>query len=236
MTSTYGTGSQWVWTYACAGADYITNANVPTLDIAMSNGGEGFMVGDVLSLNNVATNWNQPVLNYDPFTAEVTQTSTATFIDDIVEGSVAINTTTNATTGEIQKGTLHYKEQDYRQPIISGETYDVFVKAYKVSGDTTLDMGISATTTSTHNPHPGPEIKYFWQNQELPTSSTGDTLLYYSYKATLTGDLFLGPTPGTVGEMVIEKVVFSKQEYRRDVADENMLLQKHFGGSYMGGI
>ena len=236
VTSTYGTGAQWVWVYACAGADYITNASVPTLDIALSNGGEGFTVGDILHLNNVATNWNQPVLNYTPFTAEVTQTSTPTFIEDIVTGSVTINTTTNTSTGEVQKGTLYYKEQDYQQPVVSGETYDVFVKAYKVSGDTTLDMGISATTTSTHNPHPGPEVKYFWQNQELPTSTTGDTLLYYSYKATLTGDLFLGPTPGTVGEMVVEKVVFSKQEYRRDVADENMLLQKHFGGSYMGGI
>ena len=239
VSTSYGTGSQWLWNYDSAGANFIANGSVPTLNIAPFDTGQGYDIGDTFTLPNVgATGWNQPANPYTPFIATVLQTGTATITDNVAEGSIKINTTTNAGTGIIQKGTIFYKEQDYQQPVIAGETYDVFIKAYKVSGDTTLDMGISATTASTSyfNLSPnGPEVKYFWQNQELPPS-TGDTLLYYSYKATLTGDLFLGPTPGTVGEMVIEKVVFSKQVYRRDVADESMLIQRNFGGSYMGGI
>ena len=234
----YGTGSQWLWNFSTAGANYIANGSVNTLNITPFDYGQSYDVGDTFTLPNVATGWNQPASPYTPFVATITQTGTATITDDLTTGSVTINTTTNALTGVVQRGTLYYKEQDYKHPVVSGETYDVFVQAYKVSGNTTLDMGISATTASTSyfNLSPnGPEVRYFWQNQELNPSS-GNTLLYYSYKATLTGDLFIGPTPGTVGEMVIEKVVFSKQVYRRDVADESMLIQRNFGGSYMGGI
>ena len=242
ISSAHGTGLQWIWNLSCEGAagNAAQNGGTATLNTIPYEYGSGWQVGDSLSLKYDATGWNQPQVGYEPFIATVVQTGQGTITEDTSDQSITLNTT-SAEGVWTQNNTLYYKEMDYKTPVISGETYDVFVDAYKVSGNTTFNMGISATTASTspfNQPNggtPGPEVKYFWQNQELQSFS-GETLLYYSYKATLTGDLFLGITPGTIGEIVIKKVVFSKQVYRRDIADEQMLIQRNFNGSFMGGL
>ena len=46
----------------------------------------------------------------------------------------------------------------------------------------------------------------------------------------------MGISPNTGGEIVIENLVFSKRALKRDPADENMLIEKNFAGTYMGGV
>ena len=133
-----------------------------------------------------------------------------------------------------QTSTISYDNTNYNHPIVAGEIYDVIFKGYSVSGNTTtslgsLDLGVSGITATV----PTPLVTYLIQNEELSfTSST----IHRTYTATETGNLFVGVTPNTGGEIVIESLVFSKRALKRDPADENMLIEENFGGTYMGGV
>ena len=212
--------------------------------------GVGFQDGDTITIPvaNIGGTGPDAVIT-------VTQTDNGTIVFNSGLGdddNVILDTTTSIYGPQTSK--LYYKEytapavndagnlesSGYQRPVVEGETYDIFLRGYGVSGTTSIDMGFSATTASTspfNQPYPtGPQVTYVFKDFSLPTEITGNTSFYKSYKATLTGNLFVGITPGSIGKVVLESVVVSKQAYRRDLADESMLIEKHFGGSYMGGI
>jgi hypothetical protein len=92
-----------------------------------------------------------------------------------------------------------------------------------------LDLGVSGITATV----PTPLVTYLIQNEDLSfTSST----IHRTYHATQTGNVFVGVTPNTAGEIVVESLVFSKRSLKRDPSDENMLIEENFGGTYMGGL
>ena len=209
--------------------------------------GVGFQDGDVITIPAAVIGGTGPNA-----VITVTQTDNGKITFDSTDDNVVLGATTSIYGS--QSSTLYYKEYDApalndagviqsngsQNPVVEGETYDIFLRGYGISGNTSIDMGFSATTASTspfNQPYPtGPQVTYIFKDFSLPTVITGNTSFYRSYKATLTGNLFVGLTPGSIGEVLLESVVVSKQAYRRDLADESMLIEKHFGGSYMGGI
>ena len=222
-STTSGNGQDW---------DLSVNVNgtgVPTITVGASPG-TGFIVGDTLTIPDTSLG--------NGGAADVIMNVGATSSGTVVYGTDGSATLTSEGYGisSYQTTTISYDNTTYNHPIVAGETYDVILKGYTVWGDTPtagilakFDLGVSGLTATV----PTPLVTYLAQNEELSlTSST----IHRTYKATETGNLFVGITPNTGGEIVIENLVFSKRALKRDPADENMLIEENFAGTYMGGI
>tara|TARA_R110002012_G_scaffold26763_8_gene86747 strand:+ start:59567 stop:62896 length:3330 start_codon:yes stop_codon:yes gene_type:complete len=213
------------------GDDWSIAINVDAVGLpayALIAGGFGFLVGDTITIPDASLGGGGAT--------DVTITLTSTSTGIVAYGSDGATTITSSVYNvtSYQTSTIFYDNTNYNHPIVQGETYDVILKGYSISGNTAnspanFDLGVSGITATA----PNPVVTYLAQNEELSfTSST----IHRSYKATETGNIFVGVTPNSGGEIVIESLVVSKRALKRDPADENMLIEENFGGTYMGGI
>ena len=128
--------------------------------------------------------------------------------------------------------TLSIKDyNNYNHPIISGETYDIILNVVSHSGSPSIDIGFSGSTEVA----PTPEVTYLFQDKILQSFISGSTF-HSEYVATHTGNMFIGISPNTHGSVLIANISVSKREYKRNPGNEGMLIEKHFAGTYMGGI
>ena len=213
------------------GLDWNITANVNGVGgvaFVIIDGGFGFEVGDTITIPDASLGGGGA--------SDVILTVTSTSSGSVTFGSEGEVTLTSNEYGggSYQTSNIFYDNTNYNHPIVAGEIYDVILKGYSISGNTTasfanFDLGVSGLTAVV----PTPVVTYLAQNEELSfTSST----IHKKYVATETGNLFVGITPGSGGEIIIESLVVSRRALKRDPADEGFLIQKNFGGTFMGGI
>tara|TARA_R110000737_G_scaffold94278_1_gene127903 strand:- start:1263 stop:4598 length:3336 start_codon:yes stop_codon:yes gene_type:complete len=214
-----------------AGLDWSLVATVDGLGVTsftIVNNGFGFLVADTITIPDASLGGGGAI------DIIISLSSTSSGVVNYGTGGDVVMTSSVYGGTQFQTSTISYDNTNFNHPIVAGEIYDVIFKGYSISGNTStslasLDLGVSGITATV----PTPLVTYLIQNEDLSfTSST----IHRTYHATQTGNVFVGVTPNTAGEIVVESLVFSKRSLKRDPSDENMLIEENFGGTYMGGL
>ena len=233
--TTTGVGQEAVLDITIDATGGVSNITIPAP--LPNNRGYGFVVGDTITIPDANIgNGGAPDL---VLTIDKTSTGVVTYNTD---GSAYLESEIYDGT-ERQNAVIYYKaynnfatdDLNYNHPIVTATTYDVIFDANLISNDSggnppKLDVGFSGQTAVA----PTPEVTYLVQDYELTTTST---TIHREYRAqTITGDLFVAISPSTSGKIDITNMSITKRAYKRDPADDSMLVEKNFAGTYMGGI